>query len=75
MLDLTIRSAGLGTKLEKSLMLSFLTELVEHFVNGPDEPNTSANSSTPFRPNPLIAIFSNDGQVNQLAAAIGVFDV
>lgn len=65
---------GLGTQLEKNLMLPLLTELVQVFVNGPNASYTSANGSTPFRPNPLIATFSNDGQVNQLVAASGVFD-
>ena len=54
---------GLGTKLEKNLMLPFLTELVQLFVSGPGSTN-----------NPLIATFTNDGQTNQLVAALGVFD-
>ncbi|KAK3671832.1 hypothetical protein LTR78_008197 [Recurvomyces mirabilis] len=65
---------GLGTKLEKNLMLPFLTALVQRFVDGPNATYPNGNASTPFHPNPLIATFSNDGQVNQLAAAIGVFD-
>ncbi|KAK4575210.1 hypothetical protein LTR86_001062 [Recurvomyces mirabilis] len=65
---------GLGTKLEKNLMLPFLTALVQRFVDGPNATYPNGNSSITFHPNPLIATFSNDGQVNQLAAAIGVFD-
>lgn len=65
---------GLGTSLEKNLMLPFLTALVQRFVDGPNATYTNSNSSTAFQPPPLIATFSNDGQINQLAAAIGVFD-
>jgi len=57
-------------------MLPFLTDLVKHFVDGPNAtyPSSNATAATPFHPNPLIATFTNDGQINQLAAAIGVFD-
>ncbi|KAK6396782.1 hypothetical protein LTR65_008680 [Meristemomyces frigidus] len=65
---------GAQAQVDKYLMLPFLTDVVQVFVNGPNISYTSANSSTPFRPNPLIATFTNDGQINQLAAAIGVFD-
>jgi len=65
---------GAQARVDKFLMLPFLTQLVEVFVSGPNTSYTNANSSTPFRPNPLIATFTNDGQINQLAAAIGVFD-
>lgn len=66
---------GLGTDLEKNMMLPFLTALLRRFIDGPNATYPS-NSSTspPFQPNPLIATFTNDGQVNQLAAALGVFD-
>lgn len=68
--------SGLGAQawVDKYLMLPFLTDLVQVFVDGPNASYTNANSSKPFRPNPLIATFTNDGQINQLAAAIGVFD-
>lgn len=65
---------GLGTELEKNMMLPFLTSLVQRFVDGPNATYSRANNSTRFKPNPLIAVLSNDGQINQLAAAIGVFD-
>ncbi|KAK5116667.1 hypothetical protein LTR62_007341 [Meristemomyces frigidus] len=66
---------GLGTQLEKNLMLPFLTQLVQRFVDGPNTtyPPITGNG-TMFHPNPLIATFSNDGQVNQLVAATGIFD-
>ncbi|TKA81563.1 hypothetical protein B0A55_03011 [Friedmanniomyces simplex] len=68
---------GLGTQLEKNLMLPFLTALIQRFIDGPNATynTTTSNTTTPpFHPNPLIATFTNDGQINQLAAAIGVFD-
>ncbi|KAF2158421.1 hypothetical protein M409DRAFT_71657 [Zasmidium cellare ATCC 36951] len=65
---------GLGTDLEKNMMLPFLTALVQRFVDGPNATYPSNTSSSSFHPNPLIATFTNDGQVNQLAAALGVFD-
>lgn len=65
---------GLGTSLDKQLMLPFLTAVIQRLVDGPNTTYTSPNSSTPFHPPPLIATFTNDGQLNQLAAAIGVFD-
>lgn len=65
---------GLGTVLEQKLMLPFLTEVVQRLVDGPNATYTNSNSSEPFHPNQLIATFTNDGQINQLAAAIGVFD-
>ena len=54
-------------------MLPFLAALVQRFVDGPDATYSNANA-TPFKPTPLIATFTNDGQINQLAAELGVFD-
>jgi acid phosphatase len=66
---------GLGTTgVGRYMMLPFLTDLVSVFVNGPNASYTNSNSSTPFTPPQLIATFTNDGQVDQLASAIGVFD-
>lgn len=73
---------GLGTDLEKLQMLPFLSDLVSRFVDGPNATYTNNGGDnkthglppTQFQPNPLIAAFTNDGQINQLAAAIGVFD-
>ncbi|KAK0270142.1 hypothetical protein LTR35_014390 [Friedmanniomyces endolithicus] len=66
---------GLGTQLEKNLMLPFLTALVQRFIDGPTATYNNTNSTGPaFHPNPLIATFTNDGQISQLSAAIGVFD-
>ncbi|KAK0907965.1 hypothetical protein LTR02_005155 [Friedmanniomyces endolithicus] len=56
-------------------MLPFLTALVQRFIDGPNASYTNTNSTAPpFHPNPLIATFTNDGQISQLSAAIGVFD-
>ncbi|KAF1961874.1 acid phosphatase PHO12 precursor [Byssothecium circinans] len=64
---------GLGTDLNKYMMVPVLAGLVQRFVDGP---NTEYNytDGSKFVPNNLIAAFSNDGQINQMAAAIGVFD-
>ncbi|EMC97560.1 hypothetical protein BAUCODRAFT_138831 [Baudoinia panamericana UAMH 10762] len=66
--------SGLGTTVDKNLMLPFLTQLVQRFVDGPNASYPNGNGTNAFHPNPLIATFTNDGQINQLAAAIGVFD-
>ena len=60
---------GLGTDLEKNMMLPFLTAVIQRLVDGP---NATYSDSISF--NPLIATFTNDGQVNQLVAATGIFD-
>ncbi|GAB7340829.1 hypothetical protein MBLNU457_7191t1 [Dothideomycetes sp. NU457] len=57
---------------DQKLMLPFLTAVVQRLVDGPNHTYHNGNSS--YNSNPLIATFSNDGQINQLAAAIGVFD-
>ncbi|KAK7179531.1 hypothetical protein DPSP01_011965 [Paraphaeosphaeria sporulosa] len=63
---------GLGSDVEKLQMLPTLDMLVRRFVDGPDKTYTLRNSTFPA-PN-VIASFSNDGQINQLIAASGVFD-
>ncbi|KAF2728213.1 acid phosphatase PHO12 precursor [Polyplosphaeria fusca] len=64
---------GLGTDIEKYLMLPVLGGLIQRFVDGPNATYTDADGTT-FVPPKIITSFSNDGQINQLAAAIGVFD-
>ncbi|EME44991.1 hypothetical protein DOTSEDRAFT_70890 [Dothistroma septosporum NZE10] len=56
------------------MMLPLLTALVERLEDGPNATYSSADNLTHFKPNPLIAAFSNDDQVIQLAAAIGASD-
>jgi len=64
---------GLGTGIEKSMMLPVLKGLIQRFVDSPNATYLNSDGTT-FAPNTLIAGFTNDGQINQLAAEIGVFD-
>ncbi|KAJ4369394.1 hypothetical protein N0V86_009226 [Didymella sp. IMI 355093] len=63
---------GLGTDIEKYNMLPVLNGLVQRFVDGPNATYQTGNGT--FVPPKIMASFSNDGQINQLIAAIGVFD-
>ncbi|KIW19119.1 hypothetical protein PV08_03411 [Exophiala spinifera] len=72
--------SGPGALKNNTFMLPFLEAVVARFQDGPskvyvssDTSNGSATSST-FSPPRLIAAFTNDGQINQLASLIGVFD-
>ncbi|KAA8895040.1 putative histidine acid phosphatase [Sphaerosporella brunnea] len=51
-------------------VLKAVTELLE------DGPGVSYNGTkgTEFTPNPLVVAFTHDGQINQLASVVGVFD-
>jgi acid phosphatase len=64
---------GLGTDVEKYMMVPVLDGLISRFVDGPNATYTNSDGSTFVPPN-LIASFSNDGQISQLVAAIGVFE-
>ncbi|PWW77352.1 multiple inositol polyphosphate phosphatase [Tuber magnatum] len=61
---------GPGSGLESTMMLPFLTSLVDLFTTGQQPRNNSSGFSTP----PLTVAFTHDNQINQLAAAVGVFD-
>lgn len=63
---------GLGSDIEKYNMLPVVEGLVQRFVDGPNATYAVGNGT--FVPPKVIASFSNDGQINQLLAAIGVFD-
>ncbi|KAJ4983638.1 histidine acid phosphatase [Stagonosporopsis vannaccii] len=63
---------GLGSDIEKYNMLPVVEGLVQRFVDGPGATYKVGNGT--FVPPKVIASFSNDGQINQLLAAIGVFD-
>ncbi|KIW56530.1 hypothetical protein PV05_05187 [Exophiala xenobiotica] len=65
--------AGPGAAKNGTFMLPFLQAIIERFQDGPNETYVSSDGSS-FTPPPLIAAFTNDGQVNQLAGVIGVFD-
>lgn len=65
--------SGLGTDLEWKMMLPLLTDIVKHLVDGPDKSYKQSDGSS-FTPPKLLSMFTNDGQINQLAAVLGVFD-
>ncbi|CAI6336199.1 unnamed protein product [Periconia digitata] len=65
--------AGLGSEVGKYTMLPVLAGLVERFVDGPNATYTTSSNTT-FTPSKVIAGFANDGQINQLIAASGIFD-
>lgn len=64
--------AGLGTDIEKYQMLPVIDMLVERFMNGPNVVYQLANST--FNAPKIMTSFSNDGQLTQLMAAVGIFD-
>ncbi|KAL6704834.1 hypothetical protein ACN47E_007517 [Coniothyrium glycines] len=63
---------GLGTDIEKLQMLPIVDMVVRRFLDGPNARYGSDNSSVVL-PN-IMAAFSNDGQINQIIAALGIFD-
>lgn len=63
---------GLGSDIEKYNMLPVVEGLVQRFVDGPNATYKTGNST--FLPPKIIASFTNDGQINQIVAAIGIFD-
>ncbi|KAK7541016.1 acid phosphatase PHO12 precursor [Phyllosticta citribraziliensis] len=79
---------GPGNPVGNVTMAPFLLGLLRRFADGPDavyDYYSSSSSSSGddcsgesegslWRPNPLIAAFTNDGPTMQLAAATGVFD-
>lgn len=54
-------------------MLSVLSSIVSRLTDGPNVEYTNS-AGISFTPPPLMAMFTNDGQINQLASEIGVFD-
>ncbi|RMZ67995.1 histidine acid phosphatase [Pyrenophora seminiperda CCB06] len=63
---------GLGSDIEKYQMLPVVDMAVQRFVDGPNATYKTGNGI--FTPPKIMASFTNDGQINQIAAAIGVFD-
>ncbi|KAF2030734.1 acid phosphatase-like protein [Setomelanomma holmii] len=63
---------GLGTDIEKYQMLPIVEMVVKRFTDGPNA--TYSTGNTTFVPPKIMAAFSNDGQINQIVAALGVFD-
>lgn len=63
---------GLGSDIEKNLMLPIVDMVTQRFIDGPNATYKTGNST--FVPPKIMAAFTNDGQINQLIAALGVFD-
>ncbi|KAH8702887.1 histidine phosphatase superfamily [Phaeosphaeriaceae sp. PMI808] len=63
---------GLGSDIEKYQMLPVLDMVTQRFMDGPNAVYKTAN--TTFIPPKIMANFANDGQINQLIAALGIFD-
>lgn len=63
---------GLGSDIEKYQMLPVIDMLVRRFADGPNATYTTKNST--FVPPKIMANFANDGQINQMIAALGIFD-
>ncbi|KAH7340045.1 histidine phosphatase superfamily [Pyrenochaeta sp. MPI-SDFR-AT-0127] len=63
---------GLGSDIEKYQMVPVVEMVVQRFIDGPNASYKTGNST--FVPPNIMAAFSNDGQINQIIAALGVFD-
>ncbi|KAK4947698.1 hypothetical protein LTR10_013644 [Elasticomyces elasticus] len=64
---------GPGSYKNGTVMLPVLNSVIQRFQDGPNKTYTSSDGSK-FQPPPLSAMFTNDGQINQLVSQIGVFD-
>ncbi|KFA60249.1 hypothetical protein S40285_08077 [Stachybotrys chlorohalonatus IBT 40285] len=64
---------GPGADVSSKMMVPFLSALVDRFVEGPDAEGTNVDGGS-FKLPKLLMSFLNDGQLNQLAAAVGIFD-
>ncbi|KAH6663568.1 acid phosphatase PHO1 [Plectosphaerella plurivora] len=64
---------GPAADVASKMMTPFLASLMERFVEGPDAEGVAADGSS-FKLPRLLMNFLNDGQLNQLAAAIGAFE-
>lgn len=71
--SLLTHSAGPGSGKNYTLMQPVLNAIVQRLVDGPNKTYVNSNGQS-WSPGPLIPMFTNDGQINQLAAEIGVFD-
>ncbi|KAG9695595.1 phosphoglycerate mutase-like protein, partial [Aureobasidium melanogenum] len=65
--------SGPGSGKNYTLMQPVLNAIVQRLVDGPNKTYVNSNGQ-PWTPGPLIPMFTNDGQINQLASEIGVFD-
>jgi hypothetical protein len=64
---------GPGTDLNLKMMMPFVNQLVNLLAQGPNITGTDANG-TAFAVPKLLMAFMNDGQLNEIADVIGVFD-
>ncbi|KAK1546651.1 histidine acid phosphatase [Colletotrichum paranaense] len=64
---------GLGTDVPQTMMTPYLNALMDIFVQGPSVTGRRKDGTT-FNLPKLLVSFLNDGQLNQLVAASGVFD-
>ncbi|KAF5669939.1 secreted acid phosphatase [Fusarium heterosporum] len=64
---------GPGAKVGSKMMVPFLESLIQRFVVGPDATGTNFDGQ-PFKIPKILMSFLNDGQLNELVAATGVFD-
>ncbi|SPN96560.1 related to PHO12 - secreted acid phosphatase [Cephalotrichum gorgonifer] len=65
---------GPGTDLPAKMMTPFLDSLIDHFVQGPGQEGVGLDGSSTFAVPKLLMSFLNDGQLNELITASGVFD-
>ncbi|KAL1631317.1 hypothetical protein SLS54_000076 [Diplodia seriata] len=65
--------AGPGNGVASVAMVPFLRGVVERFRDGPEAVYVGSDGES-WTPPALVAAFTNDGQVAQVAAAVGVFD-
>lgn len=64
---------GPATKVASKMMVPFLDSLLERFSAGPDSEGTNFNGGK-FKLPKLLMSFLNDGQLNELVVASGIFD-
>jgi hypothetical protein len=64
---------GPGTDVAAKMMVPFLESLVQRFVDGPEAEGTDFDGDK-FKVPKLLMSFLNDGQLNELAVATGIFD-
>ncbi|KAI9712660.1 MAG: hypothetical protein M1820_001281 [Bogoriella megaspora] len=65
--------SGPGSGKNSTLMLPVLNAVIRRLQDGPGRTYVNSENET-WTPPALIAMFTNDGQINQLASSIGVFD-
>ncbi|OJD35121.1 histidine acid phosphatase [Diplodia corticola] len=64
---------GPGSAVARAAMVPVVQGIVGRFADGPGTAYVGSDGES-WTPPPLMAAFTNDGQVSQVAAAVGVFD-